>query len=170
MKLKDKPKLTSFGNYTIDCDFSFLSDTIKRYTERYNLQINPDFQRGHVWTQDQQISFCEFIISGGKTSPILFNCVGWGDSGKEMVCVDGLQRLTAIFKLINNELKVYGHYLNEYEDSKGFLLTTGIKLNINNLNTRKEVLKWYLELNGGGTPHTQDELERVKKLYDEELK
>ena len=31
------------------------------------LQFNPDFQRGHVWTEGQQIAFMEFLLKGGKT-------------------------------------------------------------------------------------------------------
>ena len=41
-------------------------------------------------------------------------------------------------------------------------------MNINNLQTRKEVLQWYIELNSGGTVHTDAEIDRVKKLLRKE--
>ena len=42
-----------------------------------------------------------------------------------------------------------------------------IKVNINNLKTKKEVLQWYVDMNAGGTPHTNDEIERVRKMISE---
>lgn len=85
-----------------------------------------------------------------------------------MVCVDGLQRLTAIRKFLNNDLKVFGHYLNEFEDKDVFLRRhNGILFNINDLKTKKEVLKWYLDFNTGGTVHSDEEIIRVKKILDE---
>ena len=41
-----------------------------------------------------------------------------------------------------------------------------LKVHINNLKTKKEVLTWYLEMNTGGTVHTDDELDRVRKMLD----
>ena len=43
-----------------------------------------------------------------------------------------------------------------------------IKLKKNNLKTRKEVLQWYIEMNNGGTPHTKEEINRVKILLETE--
>ena len=35
---------------------------------------------------------------------------------------------------------------------------------VNNLQTKKEELQWYVDMNAGGTPHTNAEIERVKKM------
>jgi hypothetical protein len=43
-----------------------------------------------------------------------------------------------------------------------------IKLNINDLKTKKEVLQWYLDFNTGGTVHTEEEIVKVKKLLEQE--
>lgn len=40
-------------------------------------------------------------------------------------------------------------------------------LNVNDLKTEKEVLQWYVDVNSGGTPHTNEEIERVKKMIQE---
>ena len=39
-------------------------------------------------------------------------------------------------------------------------------VNVNDLQTKREVLQWYIEMNSGGTPHTEAEIERVKKLME----
>lgn len=40
-------------------------------------------------------------------------------------------------------------------------------LSVNDLKTEKEVLQWYVDMNSGGTPHTNEEIERVKKMIQE---
>lgn len=38
---------------------------------------------------------------------------------------------------------------------------------INDLQYEKDVLQWYIEMNEGGTPHTKEEIQRVKDLLSE---
>lgn len=86
----------------------------------------------------------------------------------DFVCVDGLQRLTALLKFLDNELAVFDGYCRS--DIEGIdLLLRGItvKVSINNLPTKAAVLQWYLELNSGGTVHTQAELDRVRTMLKE---
>jgi len=133
------------------------------------LQLNPDFQRGHVWAEDQQISYIEFLLKGGKSARIIyFNHPNWmGNWQGDFVCVDGLQRLTAVMRFFNNEIKVFDTYYKDFEDK----LHSDIDLifNVNNLKTKKEVLQWYLEMNSGGTIHTEEEISRVKELLKKEV-
>jgi len=79
-----------------------------------------------------------------------------------------LQRLTALKKFLNNELAVFGgYYLTDFEDSKSVLYQAGyLSLNVNNLQSKGEVLCWYLEMNSGGTPHTKSELQQVQAMID----
>ena len=85
-----------------------------------------------------------------------------------MVCVDGLQRFTAIERFVNDEIKVFGCLFSEYEDS--VRMSNTIKININDLQTREEVLQWYIDFNSGGTVHTDEEIDKVKMLLEKEKK
>lgn len=67
---------------------------------------------------------------------------------------------------MNGEIPVFGSYINEYEDEMS-LTRNCIKVNVNNLKTKKEVLQWYVDMNAGGTPHTNDEIKRVKNMISE---
>jgi uncharacterized protein with ParB-like and HNH nuclease domain len=166
---KDIPKFTGNGNYHFDVDLDYAKKWLDEHIEKYGLQLNPDFQRGNVWTQKQKIAYIEFLIRGGMTSrDIYFNHPGWMNSFKgEFVCVDGLQRLTSVLEFMNNELLVFdGHYLKDID--KIPFMTVTLKFHINDLKTRKEVLKWYLEFNSGGTVHTEAELDKVRKMIEEE--
>lgn len=169
---------TRESGYEVNIGLPYLEGAIQDYIKEYFLELNPDFQRGHIWTTEQQIAFVEFFLRGGKTSRVIyFNCPFFKNGDVEgykkgkydhpMVCVDGLQRLTALRKFINNELPIFGgYYLKDFEDWKVLLRKESVRININNLRTKKEVLKWYLEFNNAGTPHTEEELNRVQKMYE----
>jgi len=43
-----------------------------------------------------------------------------------------------------------------------------LKFNVNDLQTRGEVLQWYIEMNSGGVVHSDEEIKRVKKLLEQE--
>ena len=115
------------------------------------------------------LSIATVIDIGFKSGNIIyFNCPSWHCSVpdgayNEFVCVDGLQRLTAICRFANNEIKVFGSYFNEYTDL-AMLNSHTIKLNVNDLKTERAVLQWYIDMNVGGTPHTTEEIERVKQM------
>ena len=158
------------GHYVVQIPFMSLHRNLEMYGEM-NLNLNPDFQRGHVWNEKQQTAYVEHLLKGGQGSTeIRFNCIGWNTNKTgDFVIVDGLQRLTAVRRFLDNEIPVFGHYLNEYEDAKvGLRLTRGLTFRINNLATRKEVLEWYVEINEGGVVHTSEEINRVKELIRKE--
>lgn len=172
MKFSDIPKLTRSGSYQVNVPLDHILDWLNRQRskeelgENSSLDLDPDFQRGYVWNEDQQIKFVEFLLKGGQSSPLYFNCVGWMNKFEgPFVIVDGKQRLNACLRFLNNEIKAFGHYFNEYEDGLR-MSRVNLVININDLKTRKEVLNWYLELNTGGTVHTNDEIEKVKKLIE----
>lgn len=139
------------------------------------LQLNPEFQRGHVWTEEQQIAWLEYHLRGGKLgNTIYLNNPFWNSYREpkqkeysDYVCVDGLQRITAAQRFVHNEIKVFGSYFKEYEDKLRLANDATMILNVNNLKSEKEVLQWYIDMNAGGTPHTNEEIERVEKMIEE---
>lgn len=178
MKFEDITPFTREGNW--ECDY-----TVERFARAIDywvndndgdgqkLELNPDFQRGHVWTEEQQVAFIEYILRGGKSGRVVYlnnpSWQNWYDKAgayNDFVCVDGLQRITAIRRFINNEIKAFGFFYNEFEDTPRHTLT--MKVNINSLKTKKEVLTWYIEMNTGGVVHTKDEIDMVKELLEKE--
>ena len=171
MKFSDIPKFTRPANYRINVSWDYFPNLIDKWTNEWkgdsegNLNLNPEFQRGHVWTRKQQIAYVEFKLRGGYgANDILFNCVGWmGKFEGPFVLVDGKQRIEAVFQFLNNKLKVFEKYYRK--DFEGRISSdTDFIFHVNDLKTEEEVLNWYLELNSGGTPHTKAELDKVKKM------
>lgn len=175
------PKFIQTGNYEIHLPWHMLESGLKNLGqgEGVGLDLDPPYQRGHVWTEAQQRAYVEFVIRGGNSSKtLLFNCPGWpnyrADAGP-VELVDGKQRLTAVLRFIHNELTVFDDFLgigptrwDDLEIKRDMELR--FLINVNHLNTRAEVLDWYLQLNAGGTPHTPEELDKVRRMREEASK
>ena len=65
--------------------------------------------------------------------------------------VDGLQRITAIWDFVNNELEVFGgHKLKDIDGWEILLRKYDLLFNINDLEHYKDILNWCLEMNSWG--------------------
>lgn len=142
------------------------------------MDMEPEYQRGHVWTKDQQMDFLGFCLEGGKIPEIFVRELPLPRSG---VCeppyyeiVDGKQRTTALnawwtgeipARLMDGRL-VWAKDMDEVERRS---VSNDLMLTVQFLQTNfKETLEIYLRLNRGGTPHTDAEIDHVKKLYEAE--
>ena len=159
-KFADIPLIT-VAKYHVDVFWTYIEDWI----DREEVDMNPDFQRDYIWTQKQKEQYVEWILRNGNSGrDIYFNHPGWFRSFEgNMVIVDGKQRVEAVIGFLHNEVKAYGYYMNEYTD-KFRIMQCGFSVHVADLETREEVLKWYLDMNTGGTVHTDDEIQKVKDL------
>lgn len=165
-RFQDIEPFMSSGSSGRDVCFGELEYELNRYQKDYDLDMNPDFQRGYVWTTQQKINYVEFVLRKGRSSKeFLFNCSGWvrGELG-QMVLVDGKQRISACLDFLHNKIPVFGCYYRDFRDSINRGHRYSFRFTINDLPTRKEVLKWYLQLNSGGTVHSEDDLNKVREL------
>jgi len=162
-RFQDIPLIT-VAKYHVDVFWDF----IENWIEEENVDMNPDFQRDYVWNQKQKEQYVEWILRNGNSGrDIYFNHPGWFREWKgNMVIVDGKQRVEAVIGFLHDEVKAYGYYKSEYTD-KYRIMQCGFSVNVADLKTREEVLKWYLDMNTGGTIHTNKEIEKVKELLIE---
>jgi len=159
-------KQITYANYYVNVSWDYVEDMLDSYNT-YNLNLEPEFQRGPVWNDTQRSRYVEWILRGGRTGrDILFNCPGWmGDFKGPMLLVDGLQRLTAVRRFLNNEVKAFGYYRNEYQGTLR-LHRHDFLFYVNDLNHYKDVLQWYLDINSGGVVHDDKEIARVRELLN----
>ncbi len=151
--------------YRVDVSWIGLESHIEPERMGLTLDLDPDFQRAHVWTSAQQTAYVEYILQGGTSGcELYFNCAGWQKDWRgPYVIVDGKQRLEAVRRFMRGEIPAFGALRPEYADEPDMLIAR-FSWNIAALETRAEVLEWYLNFNAGGTVHTQDELDRVRRL------
>ena len=149
--------------YEVDVEWNSLERFIEGAIKNDGLNLEPDFQRAHVWTRSQQVAYVEYVMQGGEYGKNLtFNAPGWNT---ELVIgtyeiVDGKQRLEAVRAWLRDDFKAHGYFRSEFTDRMRMHL--GFKWRVCSLSTRAEILQLYLNINAGGTPHSQDEIDRIR--------
>ena len=143
----------------------------KKEHDGFVVDIDPDFQRVHVWTEQQQRAYIEYLLLGGRVnSGILFSCVGENPRNARLWSLtDGKQRLMAVRRFTSDDLRVFadskrweGYRYSEIEDMH--LVQPMFSIDVVEVPTREAQLRLYLALNRGGTPHSLDELSRVEAM------
>lgn len=175
------------GDSGVDIGWAYLEEWVQRETA-LGLELEPDFQRGHVWTDAQRSAYLEQVLRHGMVNTIVYvNRGPWGwrkpnDSilhlgqpplGQPLswegeihhVLVDGLQRITAVRMFMANQIAVMGALRSEWEGA--LPLHARLRFVIGNLRTRADVLRWYLSLNSTGVIHSQAELDRVREMLND---
>lgn len=170
MKFSDIKKFP-FASYRCDLSWSYLKLNLERWeNDRCNgngLILQPEYQRGYVWSEKQQIAYVEYILRGGTSGKdIYFNGPRW-PSGADVAleCVDGQQRIGAALAFLDNKIKVFGHYRNEFEDDFGFT-DASFKMHVTEIADRAELVRWYIQLNTGGSIHTETDLAPAYELLE----
>ena len=170
--------------YSVHCPIHRIEDTLKGLNGDAEdgggrLELEPDFQRGHVWSLEKKVAFVEAVLRGTAPMTIRFNCPSWGGGDdKDVVglnpnsiqCIDGLQRLTALREFVAGKFTVYGDLSVEKLEGTSFAMNRMGAMWIQEvfqIKSRAELLQFYLDLNSGGVVHTPEEIERVKGLLQE---
>jgi hypothetical protein len=130
------------------------------------LNLDPDYQREHVWTREQQVKYVEYVLSGGEVGKaIIWYAPSWpDDDGRPVDLVDGKQRIQAVRAFMRGDFQAHGMV---YESCDPLGIECRFYWRVCSLATRAEVLQLYLNINAGGTPHTVAEIERVRGLLAE---
>lgn len=168
VKSTDIPQFPS-STYEVAVRVRSIEEHVRFHTEECGLNLDPDFQRAHVWTQEQRIAYVEYLLQGGEVAKtLIFSCRKWRECVPEdYVLVDGKQRLNAIRGFMRNEVPVFGKYLREI-NMVGFGAT--IYWRVVEVNTQEDAMRLYLSLNCGGTPHTPAELDKVREMLQQGTK
>ena len=166
VKLKDITTQFSVANYSIDCNWRSLESQLNDYYES-GLELDPEFQRKHCWSREEQISYCEYIMRNGMSGrDIFFNHTNWniGGAGEgSFVLVDGKQRIEAVRSFMSGLFPVFdGYYISDFDHLRD--MTCRFKFNINDIPTERGVLQWYIDLNDCGVSHTSREINKVRKM------
>lgn len=146
---------------------------IKNAVQEWPMTYDVDFQRGHVWTQEQQAKFIGYLLEGGIAPQVVVNNGPQGDLVPAEI-VDGKQRVFAATEWADNKIPALLFNGREIWESSldvvsKRIVNTSIGLNFAMTQlSRLEALEVYIRLNRGGTPHTQDEIVRVEKLLKKE--
>jgi len=172
MKFNDIPQFPA-ARWAVDVPWTHLESNLETLAGGGELRLDPDYQRAHVWTSEQQVAYVEFQLMGGELSrSIIFNAPFWTKTGTppeetHVELLDGKQRLEAVRAFLRGDIPVFGLRYEEFED-KLPTMEHRFRFQVCCLETREEVLRLYLKINAGGTPHSKAELDRVRALLEKE--
>ena len=176
--MKFYKRLEKVQSYTPRCTYrvDWGVASIPRFIEQYNIDMDPDYQRDYIWTVDQKKAFVGAVIQNHNTIPIFwFNSEGPLENRNKVEVVDGKQRINAILGWLDNKYEAIcpcGEvfwYKDIDEIGRRILgMATTLKMHFVQL-SRKDVLKFYLALNSGGTIHNEKDLSKVRKMLEEEI-
>jgi hypothetical protein len=164
------------NRYEVRVDWRHFPRYLKSLAEDYGpVELNPDFQRGHVWTEEQQVRFIENVMRGIASSASLsiqLNCSNWntteckGDLPIGIQCLDGLQRINAVSRFLGGEIHPFGLTLTDLEGSSYSVKLSNFYFTVQmfDYENKTDVIQHYIDFNAGGTPHAPEEIERIKKL------
>src|SRR3546814_18789029 len=99
MNIADIKPYTGSVQYKVDVGGGFLQKFLDEQAVEEGIDLDPDFQRGHVWTPQNQTRYLEHLLRGGTSSrTLIWNCTGYDHSistsadeigsasGRERVC------------------------------------------------------------------------------------
>lgn len=138
--------------------------------EKRNINLNPDYQRASVWTIEQKKKFMGSLLLDSTRIPCL-----WLNSPASVVrnseVLDGKQRILAILGWLDNEYPaIFPNsdieiFYRDLDSQMETYIDNHCIINIRFVNLdRNNAIKFYLNLNSGGTVHTDEELQRARDL------
>jgi hypothetical protein len=140
------------------------------------LSVDPDYQRGHVWTEAQSAAFVGHRLEGGECPTLTIQRWDARTSNVDEV-VDGKQRILATLGFIENRIPALLsdgrlYHLRDWSEPDQQRIVRSFELmlraRIVQCPTRADVLRLYLRLNRGGSIHTDEEINRVRALLAKE--
>ena len=176
------------GNPTHTCWRYLVEDVMGREAHgssegRHAWVLSPDYQRGPVWTMDQQERFIGHVLAGGVVPPIYVQRHEKADHAPvaeywDLPCevIDGQQRLRAICSFVEGKIgaQVYHggewHHYTWAQMSKPERRSMNVSSRITFVDlSREDRLRFYLRLNGAGVAHSEEELDKVRRMLAEEF-
>ncbi len=141
------------------------------YALREKHLIVPDYQRGRVWTREQSEKWCGYVLSGAPLPSLMIREVNALDGGVRDELVDGQQRLAAIVDWLDGKIAAEtweGRRVTREHIGALRMLRLTIPVVAFPVGTsREDAITAYLAVNSGGTPHTADELARVRRTLSD---
>lgn len=179
-------ELDAFPHFA--CGSTVMLDSIQRhFDEEVNLglEMDPDFQRAHVWTLAQRVAYVEHMLRGGRIGAeiitahtgdlVLDPTIPSGCRYPYYALVDGKQRLRSLmdfvsdgFAVLSSERRPQGYRYSELTP-RFRRVSMSIRVLRVPMATRADIIKLYLKINAGGTPHTADEIDRVRAMLSSEV-
>ena len=157
-----------------DIRFSYsqrsLDGLLSTYYDGSGMDLDPDYQRGHVWAHEQKVALIDSVfrnIDIGKFTVIRKPFRENRDHYYEML--DGKQRFTALMEFFEDRFQYRGLYFSElhWRDQNHFENYSVSYAETEPL-TDEQKYHYFLKLNVSGRPVDPAHIEKVEKMLEAE--
>lgn len=172
VQLEKKPEYLS--RVRKDVLRTFVSYFFEEYWD--NIDFEPSFQRGLVWSQKQKEAYILALFEHrAELSPTFVldqDEVNTTINLKKMISIDGKQRLHAVKEFRDDKFPVKGMYYSQLQDSDKYFLTTldfdmvvYRNPNISKTLDYKTQLEIFLAINSWGVPQAEEHIKKLEEEY-----
>lgn len=119
----------------------------------------PPWQRGIVWTEEQQIRLLESAWRGLNIGTYTINRSPKYEGRFDNLLIDGQQRLYSLQRYFKDQFPVFGYRWSEVTevDRRGFLMSRHFSSYITKTDNENYLREYYNMMNFGGTAHKESE-------------
>lgn len=172
VQLEKKPEYLS--RVRKDVLRTFVSYFFEEYWD--NIDFEPNFQRGLVWSQEQKEAYILALFEHrAELSPTFVldqDKVNETVNLKKMISIDGKQRLHAVKEFMDDKFPVKGMYYSQLKDSdKYFLAALDFDMvvyrnpDVSKTLDYKTQLKIFLAINSWGVPQAEEHIKKLEEEY-----
>lgn len=156
----------------IDIEIANVNYPVDRYYEWYangQLDLNPAYQRGLVWTLKQKQAYIMALLKERVKLQTVLILTKTREKEDYFEVLDGKQRLNSIFEFIDNEYPLEtGEYFDDLSEKDMNAITEPLSIMKRIYCYDAEVpldfkLEYFLEINALGTKMSDEHLEKVEK-------
>ena len=152
-----------------------LSSLMNMYFGKYGIDLEPEYQRGNVWTAKQKVDLIDSIFNNVDIGKFAVIKRPWGPDGNKPLTpklyemLDGKQRLTAVIEYYTGLFSYKGKYYDDLHprDKHHFKYYSVSEAETDPL-TKRQKYRYFLKLNTTGTPVDPAHMAKVAKLLERE--
>lgn len=143
-----------------------VSSLIHKYFYPRGVDMEPPYQRGLVWTDQQKKDLLDSIFNYIDIGKFVFIRLPYEPNGFNYQILDGKQKLQTIIDFYSDKFKYKGYYYSQLPWKMKHILTDK-SISVGEVSDRtydeKLILEYFIKLNSSGTPMDKQHLENLKK-------
>jgi len=169
------PSIINFERSNVNYSNMCIGSVISKYFD-FGIDVNPEYQRGSVWTEEQKILLIDSIYRNINIGSLVLVEKQWFDDKHNITSemyeiLDGKQRLSAIIDYVSSKFPYKGKYYYELsEGTRNTFENQSILLGIlvldkkDNIYNRKKVIEQFIRLNECGTTMEKSIIDKAKEM------
>ncbi len=143
-------------------------DGLLMKTLYFGTNSNPTYQRGYVWTEEDEVRLIDSVFNGSDIGKFIFLKYEWPVTDVDVL--DGKQRLNTLVRFITSQFKykgLYWHQISRSDRSRFEDRTVQYaELDAKNF-TEADKLRLFLRVNAAGVPQDESHLSAIKQRLAE---